>query len=162
MKVKPELLKFMGLPKDSYVSRVEATEAITKYINANGLRIKEGDKAGTIKRDSKLNKILEATATKKQKPGDTSPPVPYTDVTSKNLQAFLSHNYLEKAPEEAQPTIEEVEREQQRRAAENKAKREAAEKTPAKASKPAKESKSSGEKKSSSRKSKAAVASDSE
>jgi hypothetical protein len=156
MKVRPELLKFMGLPKNSYVSRVDATEAITKYISSHNLRIKEGPKAGTIQRDAALNKILSDTAQKKQKPGDTSAPVMYTDVTSKNLQAFLSHNYLEKAPEDQQPTIAEVEQAQARRLAEKSAKTEAARGSAQRATKPAKESRSSSEKKSS-RKTKAAA-----
>jgi hypothetical protein len=98
IKVKPELLEFMGLPKNSYVSRIEALTSINKYINSHNLRIKEGPQAGTIQRDAVLNKIFSDTAYKQQKPGDNSPPVMYDCITSKNLVSFYKHNFLEHDP----------------------------------------------------------------
>jgi hypothetical protein len=112
-RVRPELIAFMGLPKGSYVSRVDATEAVNNYINAQNLKITEGDDKGSIRVDKALKKVFSATAEKKDKEGAVV--TTYTKVNSKNLQAWLAHNYFERAPDSEQPTIEEVTAAQQRR-----------------------------------------------
>jgi hypothetical protein len=124
MNVKRCLTDFLGLPEGTFVSRAEAIEAIVYYINKNGLRIREGRNAKTIIRDAKLNTILAERILVTQAPGYTGPDVYCTNVEVCNLLKFLKHNFLEKAPDEFQPTVEEIEYKCQRLAEERKEKRE--------------------------------------
>ncbi len=107
MEVKPELLKFLGLPKGSYVSRSTVNSAVSKYINDHKLK----DQAtGVIKPDATLKTILSKTATNKKNEA-------ITVLNHKTLQNFLTSNYLNKAPEDQQPDADQVRLEKLQRAA---------------------------------------------
>jgi hypothetical protein len=125
MEVPDNVCKFMGLPKGSYVSRVDVTTAVTNYINKHGLRVtEEGPHKGEIRRDDKLNLVLAPRAYKKSVNGEVGEE--YKTILSKNLQAWLSHNYKKPAPDDCQPTVEQVEEKSRARKAERAAEKAAA------------------------------------
>lgn len=103
--VRPEALKFLNLPKGSFVSRTTLHTETAKYIRDHNLK---GD-GGSIKRDAQLNLVLAKKIVNK-KTGQEE-----TAVSFKNLQSFLNWNYGEPAPDEMQPDPVELKREKEAR-----------------------------------------------
>lgn len=102
MKVRPEVNTFMGQAKGTYVSRVQLTTAVSEYIQKNNCKYTEGDRNGEIRRDKQLNLVFAKEAINK-KTGTK-----YDKLTTLNMQAWLNHNFLERAPDADQPDPEEV------------------------------------------------------
>lgn len=112
--VRPEVNEFMGNPKGTFVSRVELSKAVSKYINEHNLKKSDGNGGHTISRDSRLNLVLEPSIEHEGKKVKT--------VTHRLLQKFLNWNYGDKAPDAAQPDpevlrAESLKRKEERRAA---------------------------------------------
>jgi len=102
MKVRPEVNTFMGQPKGTYVSRVQLTTAVSEYIEKNNCKFVDGDKKGEIRRDKQLNLVFAKEAVNKKTGAK------YDKLTTLNMQAWLNHNFLERAPDADQPDPEEV------------------------------------------------------
>ena len=122
MEISRELTEFLGLPEGTYTTIAESTYAITNYVIRNNLLIiRNSDKKCIIMRDEKLNKIFAENANETRVPGYTGPREYCTDVTVMNLDEFIKHNYLRKAPDEFQPTTDEIDYGRQCRLAKIKA-----------------------------------------
>ena len=102
MKVRPEVNTFMGQSKGTYVSRVQLTTAVSEYIQKNNCKYTEGDRNGEIRRDKQLNLVFAKEAINKKTGAK------YDKLTTLNMQAWLNHNFLERAPDADQPDPEEV------------------------------------------------------
>jgi len=102
MKVRPEVNTFMGQAKGTYVSRVQLTTSVSEYIEKNNCKHVDGDKKGEIRRDKQLNLVFAKDAVNK-KTGTK-----YDKLTTLNMQAWLNHNFIERAPDADQPDPEEV------------------------------------------------------
>lgn len=105
--VTPAAQKFFGLSKsEPYMSRIEVTQHVNRYIKENELLDEvendDGSKTVVIKPDKKLKSIMSKNPVHK-KTGET-----LTTVTWRNLQSWLKDIFLEDAPEEFQPTEEEL------------------------------------------------------
>lgn len=108
--VRPEANEFLGNSKGAYVTRVELSSAVTRFIKEHNLKGEDG----VIKRHKTLNLVLNTHVD-----GDNGEKI--KNVTYKNLQKFLNWNYKEKAPENAQDDPEVAREESRRKKAERSA-----------------------------------------